>query len=384
MRYQTVIENTFRSLKNARKNRALKYNWEQNKVEYFFWEVNDFCNSMCKSCDIWKRKANKDFFSPEDINDIFKTGFFSEVKEIIVSGGEPFLHKNLFECIVMMSQYVHKDCLFSVSTNGLTPEKVISFVDRMKNENVKFLIGVSLDGVGETHDIARGVKGNFDKVDFLIDQLKIKQDEYNELGKNFGITVGSTLSTQSLEWLLPVEKYTSKKGVHFLPQMYEEFSYYGEYDQNDRFGSPVESKTSTKEEYEQLDFLNENLKKDVLETLSSQEPKFQKKIMIDALNNKHLKFKCASMRKFFLLHHNGDISPCLKFAHIRNLNIKDPEFLNKWNKNSTDRCMVDNCQGCSNSWATGWSMKHWIFSFVPFLTTLSIDKILYKAKKVLN
>ncbi len=382
-RYASVFRNIKKTVFSNQYMVQSKVDSEKFPVEYFFWEVNDYCNSKCKSCDIWKRKPNNEYFKPTDIEDIFKKGFFKSVKEVIVSGGEPFLHKELIKCINIMSKYVDKDCVFSLSTNALMPERVIDGARSLIETNIKFIVGISLDGIGEKHDIARGVDGNFEKVNFLVDQLKIIREDYRARGKDFGITLGSTLSTDHLDWLDPVEKYAAEKEVHFLPQMYEEFSYYGEYADNDRFGSPINIKSKIHDEYQEIKFLKNSFKSKVLDELKSHQPTFQKKLMIDGLQNKRLSYRCASMRKFFLLHHNGDVSPCLKFAHIRPLNVTDPNFIEKWNNASEVRCQVDSCAGCSNTWATGWSMRHSFFSFLPFLISLTKDKTKYWINKKL-
>ena len=94
--------------------------------------------------------------------------------------------------------------------------------------------------------------------------------------------------------------------------------------------------------------------------------RLQKQILERSLNNDPLKFKCGAMTNFFLLHDNGDISPCLKFANIRTGNIRDEDPFKVWNseKSKEAREMVANCRGCSNTWSTSWSLNHWLFPFL--------------------
>jgi len=365
--------------KNSSAIETSKDNTKLPTIEYFFWEVNDYCNSKCHSCNIWQRPANKDYLNVGDIKEIFSNHDFSNVKSVIVSGGEPNLHPELVECLHLMSTFFMKGCLFSYSTNGLNPNRVLDDVRRLSELNVNLMVGVSLDGIGDDHDLSRGVKGNFNKVESLLIQLKEFRDGLSsDKRKIFNFSVGSTLTPQTAPHLLQVQKFCADRNIPFLAQMYEEFSYYSSYDiinidsilnKDKRFGNSMDKNNVHKDSYANYDLLKNDLDRNkLLETIKFLPKNLQYEILETSIKDKPLAFKCGAMTKFFLLHSNGDVSPCLKFAHLRSGNVKDG-FTKAWtsDESNSSRVTVANCVGCSNSWATAWSLRHWIFSFIPMI-----------------
>lgn len=119
------------------------------------------CNSRCKTCNIWKKKA--DDLSLEEFDLIFnslgKTPYW-----FTISGGEPFLRDD----IVPLCQSIYRNCkpgVISIATNGLLtgiiPGKVRQIVESCPRTHI--IVNLSLDGVGVQHDEIRGVPGNWEK-----------------------------------------------------------------------------------------------------------------------------------------------------------------------------------------------------------------------------
>jgi len=81
----------------------------------------------------------------------------AEVRTLIFSGGEPMLRYDL----MALAEYAKKrGFITSLSTNGTLIGD--SEADRIKRAGFSY-VGVSLDGVGETHDRVRGQRGSFDR-----------------------------------------------------------------------------------------------------------------------------------------------------------------------------------------------------------------------------
>jgi len=125
--------------------------------------VNDHCNSRCKTCNIWMNNAKekmKKELSLEEIEKIFCK--FSSIYYIVITGGEPFLRNNLAELIKIIFDKT-KPKIMTIATNGITTNKIVSCTKKILNfcPNLKLVINLSLDGIGEQHDRIRGIKGNF-------------------------------------------------------------------------------------------------------------------------------------------------------------------------------------------------------------------------------
>lgn len=128
------------------------------------WEITSKCNLKCKHC----LQYSKDFSLDENgrnelsLNAIKKIiREISEdkiVQEIWLSGGEPLMHKNIFEIINEINNFGIK---VSLSTNGtlITYQTAKALYDA----GIRY-VHLSLDGAcAYTHDSIRGMMGAFHK-----------------------------------------------------------------------------------------------------------------------------------------------------------------------------------------------------------------------------
>ena len=114
--------------------------------------VHEQCNCRCLMCDIWQRKDGKEL----DLVDferhrasIMRLG----VRQVVLTGGEPLLHRNLEGVFEFL-----RDC--NVSITLLTTGLLLSKRSNVVAANVDEII-VSLDGPEEVHDRVRRVKGAY-------------------------------------------------------------------------------------------------------------------------------------------------------------------------------------------------------------------------------
>jgi len=144
------------------------------------------CNSRCKTCNIWKKKA-KDL-SGEEYEKIFKK-LGRGVFWVTLSGGEPFLRKDLD--LIASSLYKHcRPKIINIPTNGLlgiyVAEKAECIARSCPESQV--VVNLSLDGIGKKHDEIRGVPDNFARA----------MVAYNSLGKinlpNFTVGIHTVIS----------------------------------------------------------------------------------------------------------------------------------------------------------------------------------------------
>lgn len=127
-----------------------------DKKPVVVWNMTRRCNLKCVHC--YSNSADHDYqgeLTTEEgkalISDL--AAFGSPV--ILFSGGEPLLRKDLFE----LAQYAKDLGMRAViSTNGTLITAEIA--EKLKNIGLSY-VGVSLDGLEETHDRFRGKKGAF-------------------------------------------------------------------------------------------------------------------------------------------------------------------------------------------------------------------------------
>lgn len=119
--------------------------------------VTQRCNSRCIMCDVWKKKSEESEMTPEEYS-----GLPPSLKDINISGGEPFLRDDLPEVI----EVVKKTCpeaRILVSSNGLLTERIRKWAAELLKIDTEIGIRISIDGIGNTHDCIRGIPDCFDK-----------------------------------------------------------------------------------------------------------------------------------------------------------------------------------------------------------------------------
>ena len=126
--------------------------------------INNICNSKCQMCNIWQQRKEHEI-TPLEIYKALSNDLFSDVSAIGLNGGEPTLRDDLSEVAKACIESLPNLRSIALITNGLRPHLVIPRVEGLyattKEANVNLSIMISLDGVGDIHDLVRGRKGNF-------------------------------------------------------------------------------------------------------------------------------------------------------------------------------------------------------------------------------
>jgi Fe-coproporphyrin III synthase len=113
------------------------------------------CNCRCVMCDIWKRDSG-DQMRAEDL-ERHRTSFKNlGVRQVVLTGGEPLLHNDLFAfCNFFRDRQIHLTLL----TTGLLLHKRAEEVAALFDDVI-----VSLDGPPEIHDTIRRVTGAYNLI----------------------------------------------------------------------------------------------------------------------------------------------------------------------------------------------------------------------------
>lgn len=150
------------------------------KLESIFLFVTGRCNAKCKMCfyaeDMDKKEKDLTF---EEIKKISETA--GQINRLWVSGGEPTLREELPEIIEMFYKNNHIQDV-NIPTNGLKPDRIIAWVKQIHQNcpTLNINLSLSLDGFGDTHDIQRGVPGNFYKA---MGTLKLIEANFGDDGR---------------------------------------------------------------------------------------------------------------------------------------------------------------------------------------------------------
>lgn len=123
------------------------------------WNITRRCNLRCMHC--YSNSDARQF--PGELSDEECRGVIEDLAQfgvpaILLSGGEPLIRPNLLD----LAQYARDLGLrLTLSTNGTLVSAHAA--RRIKDLGFSY-VGISLDGIGETHDRFRGRDGTFEKV----------------------------------------------------------------------------------------------------------------------------------------------------------------------------------------------------------------------------
>ena len=118
--------------------------------------VHSACNCRCVMCDIWKANSEKREISSADLSRHVDSIRALRVQRVMLTGGEPLLHRNLWAlCTELQALRVR----ITLLTTGLLIESHAADIAACIDTVV-----ISLDGPRPMHDGIRRVKGGFDRI----------------------------------------------------------------------------------------------------------------------------------------------------------------------------------------------------------------------------
>ncbi|MFH1551768.1 MAG: radical SAM protein [bacterium] len=169
------------------------------------------CNSRCQFCNIWQ---NKETFScePSVYQNLPQT-----IRNVNISGGEPFLRKDLPEIVKTISRRCPKAKII-ISTNGFMPSVIKEQMQGIIKFKKDIGVAVSLDGFGKVHEELRGFPGGFClalETIRLLKELNIKN-----------VKIAFTLGDKNINQIKRIYELSKELGVEFSFAVYHNSSHY--------------------------------------------------------------------------------------------------------------------------------------------------------------
>ena len=181
------------------------------------FSVTNICQSRCRTCSIWKLyqthpEKRSEELTLAEIEKIFQS--MGHIYVFNLSGGEPFLRKDLFDVIVLACKYLTPG-IIHIPTNAIATDRVKRCVIKILNflaaehPGVRLTVKPSLDHIGQKHDNIRGVPGNFQKVIHLFERLKLLEKNY----PNFHLELGTVISRWNVDDIAEIARFVTTLGV---------------------------------------------------------------------------------------------------------------------------------------------------------------------------
>lgn len=170
------------------------------RMKHMIVHVTNACNFRCDHCFVDFEDQKRDL----KLSEYQKLGQDSDpLMWLDIGGGEPFLRKDLAEIVSSFdSKIVH------IPTNGsLIPQMIRQIKGIQERSDAEIIIGLSLDGLADTHDAIRKTPGSFEQVWQAYDALR-------ELDGVF-VKVCTVITKTNFREIIPLMEDVYSRGVDF-------------------------------------------------------------------------------------------------------------------------------------------------------------------------
>ena len=180
-------------------------------------EITRRCIAKCIMCNIWKTPGDSPELPMEQWLGLMASELFSDLRELDITGGEPFLREDLGDLVEAVSDLKRRNLKhlrsMAITTNGLLTERVMNRVETMlqslRGKEVDLVIVCALDGIGEVHNRIRNFRNAWDRVDETLQGLTRLRKEYR------GLIVGlkTTVVPPNVRELDRIVEYAEENGL---------------------------------------------------------------------------------------------------------------------------------------------------------------------------
>ncbi len=314
------------------------------------WDITYACNLRCKHCYATAGKALEDELTTEEALDVIDRLNKLGTTIIAFSGGEPLVRRDIFD---LTAYAADKGIYVAIATNGtlITEERA-----REMKENGVSYAQISLDGLKETHDKFRGIKGCFDRT---VEGIK------NAVKAGLFVNVSMTVTRYNYNDVPAVVELCEKLGVNWF--MHYNFIPTG------RGREIIEADITPEQREELLKWLYEKNYSSNISLLSTA-PQFARvalqchgSIVPTHFYNVNAGERlrelaefiggCGAGRFYFAIKANGDVQPCvffpLKVGNVREDDLEDLWLHNPVFEDLRDKDILEGCGSCSFRYVCG-------------------------------
>ncbi len=208
------------SLKLALKSilfRFYKFSGYAPDPEVLSLEITRRCIARCVMCNIWKTPRDAPECSLSEWTELLSSPVFGKIKELDITGGEPFLREDLKSLLKnicnLKTSRLRELKSVAITTNGFLTAKILSVLREVsplfKEKGLDLVIVFAMDAIGELHDRIRNVEHAWQKLERSIHgAIKIRQSYGNVI-----IGLKTTILPVNINELHAIAEYAEQQGL---------------------------------------------------------------------------------------------------------------------------------------------------------------------------
>ena len=208
-----AIKKNLRRIKTVFQREVSFYSLQPREVNL---ELTHRCNLKCKMCGVWIKGVDRELqeLTTEEYLDLFEQMKDIGVRLVTLTGGEPFIRKDLFEIVEAAKS---QGLICNIFTNGTLIDNIA--VEGIFKYGIDKII-ISVDGIGPVHDSIRGVSGSFDKAIGALSDIVAERRARGT--KKPEVDIHMTLLKENIGHINQMSILCQKLGVNFSFQPYSE------------------------------------------------------------------------------------------------------------------------------------------------------------------
>jgi MoaA/NifB/PqqE/SkfB family radical SAM enzyme len=169
--------------------RLLKATGRPGRLQAVSLEVTHRCICRCQMCNIWQIPSDVPDLPLDAWTDLLSSPGLERLVEIDITGGEPFLRRDLAALIDWIGRA--RAATFpalktlAITTNGLLTDRVLAVVGGaigpLRASGIDLVLACGVDAVGPLHDRIRNFRGAWEKLTATLAGLEALRNDHANL-----------------------------------------------------------------------------------------------------------------------------------------------------------------------------------------------------------
>jgi MoaA/NifB/PqqE/SkfB family radical SAM enzyme len=204
--------------------RYLKITGRPARPDAISLEVTRRCIARCLMCNIWQTPPESPEPAATDWLELLASPVLSSLKELDITGGEPFLRDDLGELLQGIARIKSSRMpglrSIAITTNGFLTQKILrdvsSVIEPLEKAGIGLVFACGMDAVGDVHDQIRNCPGGWAKLHATIEGLKALRVRYPSLV----LGIKTTVTRHNIDELDQVCRYADEHGLFTIISPY--------------------------------------------------------------------------------------------------------------------------------------------------------------------